>query len=271
MASNCPVMLPNTRVLFTAILQRAGADLICDIGSRDGEDALRLRSIFPSARMVAFEANHYNFDRMMSDLRLRNAKIELFPCAISDSDGEAHFHISDVDYNDENANRGTSSLLAGGNVEVKETTVVPTRRLDRFVLEKYPEAKVIGLWIDVEGAEFGVLSGIAGIKDRVAAIHVETAFTPFREGQRTTKDVTELLGTLGFEPAAVGFEQKHGWGDAVYIRTATREALGWRFRLFRWKSKASSALGAGHIAVFLRKHCPRLYRTAYRLYHRLGS
>jgi FkbM family methyltransferase len=271
MASNSPRMLPNTRVLFTAILQRAGADLICDIGSRDGEDALRLRSLFPAARLFAFEANHYNFDRMAADARLQDARVELFSCAISGADGEARFHISDVDYSDERANRGTSSLLSGGNVEVKETAIVQTRRLDRFVLEKYPDAKVIGLWIDVEGAEYEVLSGIGGIKERIAVIHVETAITPFREGQRTTNELTDLLETLGFEPAAIGFEQKHGWGDAVYIRKSVREALGWRFRLFRWKSKASAALGVGHIAVFLRDRFPRLYRSVYRMYHRLGS
>jgi FkbM family methyltransferase len=264
-------MLPNTRVLFTAILQRAGADLICDIGSRDGEDALRFRLLFPKARVFAFEANHYNFDRMAADDRLRTAGVDLFPCAVSDTDGESRFHISSVDYDDAHANRGTSSLLSGGAVAIKETVVVPTRRLDGVVLEKCPDSAVVGLWIDVEGAEYSVLSGIDRIKDRVAAIHVETALKPLREGQRTTGELTTLLDRLGFEPAAIGFEEKHVWGDIVYVHKATKASLGWRFRLFAWKSKISSVLGVGHMAVFLQKHFPRVYRLAYRLYHRLGA
>jgi FkbM family methyltransferase len=260
----------NTHVLFSALLQRAGADCVCDIGSRDGDDSLRFRNLFPKARVLAFEANHYNYARMAADPRLVEAKIELLPYAVSNADGEATFYVTDVDYSNPEENRGTSSLLSGGEAKLKEQARVETRRLDRLILEKCPEARAIGLWIDVEGAEYVVLEGIEGIRDRVAAIHVETALKPLREGQRTTAELSQLMDRLGFEISARGFEEKHVWGDIVYVRKDLRKKLGWRHGMFKFKARMSSALKVGSIAVFLKKRFPRLYRFAYRLYHRAG-
>ena len=86
----------NTHVLFTALLQNAGADCLCDIGSRDGEDALGFRNLFPKARVFAFEANPYNYNRMQADPRFAAANVVVLPYAISDADGEATFYVSDV-------------------------------------------------------------------------------------------------------------------------------------------------------------------------------
>jgi FkbM family methyltransferase len=263
-------MKVNTHVLFSAILQAAHADCVCDIGSRDGEDAIQFRTLFPNGRILAFEANKYNFSRMVADPRLADARVEVLPFAITSEDGRATFHITDVDYSNPNENRGTSSLLSGGDYEVKEAVSVETRRLDRLVSELNPAVRGVGLWIDVEGAEYGVIEGIEGIKDRVIAIHVETSVRPLRDGQRTMADLTRLLDQLGFDLSASGFEESNVWGDAVYIRKDVRKALGWRHGFFKFKSGVSAALRVGHLAVFLKNRFPALYRMAYKVYHRAG-
>jgi FkbM family methyltransferase len=246
-------MTLNTRVLFTAFLQGADADCICDIGSRDGEDSLRFRNLFPTARILAFEANKFNFEKMQASPQLSDAKIELMPCAVSNADGEATFHITVPSQNDPGDISGTSSLLVTQGVEIRERVQVKTRRLDSILPEVYPNARNIGLWIDVEGAEFQVVQGLSGLTERVVALHVETSS---RE--------------MGFEFAVTNFDEKTDWGDVVYINRAFRAKLGKNYERYLRKARASKVWRLGSIAGFLQNHIPWLYRLAYRYWHRTG-
>ena len=263
-------MLTNTHVLFSALLQGAGADCVCDIGSRDGEDALCFRNLFPQARILAFEANKYNYERIAADARFTDGKVELFPCAVSDTDGEAIFNITAVSSNDPHDVSGTSSLLSGASVDVKESVRVETRRLDGLIQEHCAECRRIGLWVDVEGAEYMVFEGMEGIRDRVAAIHVETAMKPMRDGQRTMPELTVLLERLGFELVEAGFAETDLWGDAVYVNRAVRAELGDTYEAYKRKARMSVKLRVGALAGFLHQRLPWLYRIAYRFYHRVG-
>ena len=264
-------MATNTHVLFSALLQGAGADCLCEIGSRDGEDALRFRNVFPRARILAYEANPHNFALIEADARFAAAKIELFSCAVSNTDGEATFNVTVVSSNDPHGVSGTSSLLGGASVEVKETVRVKTRRLDGLIEERCAECRRIGLWVDVEGAEYMVFEGMEGIRDRVAVIHVETAMKPMRDGQRTMPEVTALLDRMGFDLVDAGFAETDLWGDAVYVNRAVRAELGPAYEAARRKARLSVKLRVGAVAGFLQKRIPWLYRIAYRFYHRLGA
>jgi len=268
MANHTRVLVTNTRILFSALLQSAGVDCVCDIGSRDGMDALRFRTLFPVARILAFEANRHNHASMLSNARLVAARIEMLPLAISNTNGETTFNIT-VD--DADGISGTSSLLSGGSIKVTEIARVQTRRLDEVVAERCPECRHLGLWVDVEGAEYLVFEGMTNICDRVAVIHVETAVKPMREGQRTLAEVTELLDRLGFDLVDVGFSKTDLWGDAVYINRTVRAKLGLKYERFRLKARLSARLRIDYLAVFLYRHTPRLHRIAYRLFHRLGA
>ncbi len=263
-------MLLNTRVLFSGILHAAQADCVCDIGSCDGEDAVRFRGLFSSARILAFEANKYNYERMTLDCRLKDARIEVFPWAISDAEGEAAFHISEFKDTDSASERGTSSLLSHPSVAVKENAIVRTRRIDGVIAELYPAAQSIGLWIDVEGAEYGVIEGMRQICDRVVAIHVETARKPIREGQRVTSELTELLSSLGFDPCGENFSGEETWGDVVFVNRSSQSRLGWRYRYYRWKAGRSLWFQTLQIPVLLKTRFPAIYRRLHRFYHLLG-
>jgi len=263
-------MRTNTKVLFGAILKARGADCFCDIGSRDGVQALLFRHLRPSAAIFAFEANPINFKAMSQNARLSQESIRLFPCAISSSNGMARFHITDVDYDDPEANIGTSSLLVREDLKIKDTVEVPTRRIDELLLEEAPEAGQIGLWIDVEGAEYEVLSGMEKIKDRVVAIHVETALKPIRAGQRTLSDLEELLAPWGFVPCGSNLAPGSDWGDVVFVNRTAIRGLGWRYRICQLKGYFGIIMAADHFAVALKTRWPAAYRLLRRAYIRLG-
>ena len=63
------------------------------------------------------------------------------------------------------------------------------------------EAGPIALWIDVEGAGFEVIEGIAGLRERVCAINLEIETQSFWQQQRLGADVVAALRELGSRPS----------------------------------------------------------------------
>jgi FkbM family methyltransferase len=264
-------MRTNTKTLFAALIKRLDVDCVCDIGSRDGDQSLLFRHLLPSARVMAFEANPINFEMMRKDPRLAEAKVELFSQAIAAEVGTAEFHIADVDYSDPLENRGMSSMLRMDKIKVQRTVQVPTDRIDTFLEAHGPELRHIALWIDVEGMEYGVLQGLSEAREKVVAIHVETAQRPIWKGQRNYDEVRKLLFGLGFQACGTNMRRGDDWGDVVFLQNRAAARLGWQLGVCRLRAWASHWLKADHAAVFLRARAPRLYHFMRRLYLKLGT
>jgi FkbM family methyltransferase len=264
-------VITNTKMLFSSVLRATGADCICDIGSRDGDQALLFRHLCPQAAVYAFEANPINFEVMARDERLARHQIKVFPFAISNAQSTAQFHITDVDYGDPHANKGTSSLLVGADIKIKNSIEVETRRIDQLLGIESPQARNIGLWIDVEGAEFGVLEGIEGIHTRVVAVHVETARVPFREGQKALQELLPLMRSYGFQMAGSNIPKEGTWGDVVFVREQVARSLGFRFAWCKVKGYMARWIRVDHAAVFLKARWPACYHLLRRAYLRVGT
>ena len=270
-------MIRLTRGLFSLALKTVGVDCVCDIGSRDGDDSLFFRNLLPDAVVLAFEPNPINYQIMAARLELRTNHIEVFPYAISSRNGRARFYVTDVDYTDaeneavrqqhqipltedvQKIMMGTSSLLVHEGLKVRQTVEVETYRIDEFILSRYPSVNQVGLWIDVEGAEYAVIEGITRIKERVVALHVETARTPMRIGQKTTDELLPLLASLGFVPCGSNMRPTATAGDVVFLSESTIEALGWKLSALRLIDP---------IAVFLQNQVPWLYHSLRTVYSR---
>jgi FkbM family methyltransferase len=227
--------------------------------------------MYPTARVLAFEANPINCRAMSGNESLRSQRIEIFPYAISNSKGTCRFHITDVDYSDPAANKGTSSLLVKDDLRVKATVEVEARRIDEFIVEHCPEVQRIGFWIDVEGAEHGVLTGMEGIRERVLAVHVETAEVPMRQGQKTLAELEPLMAQHGFVLCGSNIRRSVGWGDVVFVRRSAAEALGPRFALCKLKGYLAYWFQVDRFAVFLKTRFPAVYRVFRRAYLRIGT
>lgn len=259
-------MLTNTKTLFASLVKTAQADCICDIGSRDGMQALLFRHLRPDAQVHAFEANPVNFAVMSRDSRLSAEGIKIHPCLIADKNGTIDFFVEDIDYADPEANRGRSSMLHRPAEKVKEVVKAPAYRIDTFLAEHAGQAKRMCLWIDAEGAEYFIVQGMSGIKDRVFAIHVETSTFEMFLGQRLYPELKELLRTFGFSPCGDNMDQGRRWGDVVFIRDDWRKELGFRFTLLKWKAYLTYWFGADKIAVSLKARMPSMYHFLRRLF-----
>lgn len=264
-------MVINTKALFISILKAARADLICDVGSRDGIQALLFHHVLPQATVMAFEANPINFEMMQRNPALTGSRIDMYPFAITSTNGVAKFHITDVNYSNPDENRGTSSLLICDGLKVLKSVEVETRRLDDFILNRFPNAGRIGIWIDVEGVECAVLEGLTGIAERVVAVHVETARQPLRQSHRTFDELLPLMNSQGFVMCGSNMNRDSVWGDVVFVRQEMANELGARLSKAKTRAWLSYVFKADQIAFFTKARWPFLYRVLRRAYIRLWA
>jgi FkbM family methyltransferase len=265
-------MRKNTRLLFKTLLRLCKVDCVCDVGSCDGGDALKFRQFLPKATVMAFEANPLLYQRMVANQSLRDGRVEVFPYAVSSANGTAVFHVTDTDYDDPREPlKGSSSLLVYKGLKTKEPIEVKTCRLDEFIPSRHAEVQRVGLWIDAEGAEYGVIEGIAGIKTRVMTLHVETALTPQWEGQKVYSEVESLLKSYGFVPLAHNLTKISSWGDVVFVNEKAAADLGFRLTLWRWLISLLAWSRLDTIPSFLIQHCRPLYRLLWFLYTKLPT
>lgn len=206
-------MILDTRHLFTKLLGTLKIGFVCDIGSRDGRESLLFRSKLPKVSIFAFEANPSNFNGMIKNNKIINNKIQVFPYAITNFDGKTTFNIYD------DKTKGTSSLFNTIGKKVQDQIEVQTYRIDSFFNKKGWNLNNTALWIDVEGAGYEVLEGMQKIVDHVSLINIEVETEQIRIGQKTKRDVGDLMTAYGFMELGKSFnERKKKFGDILFIK-----------------------------------------------------
>lgn len=226
-------MLPNTRdsamastplntgILFQLMLRWLKPALICDVGSRDGAHARRFSATVPRGKVVAFEASPVNAAAMRRNARLRARGIEVRECVVGDRDGTVPFFVEQPDKADTDPIAwGLSSTRRRRDeyrIGLRRTEIQQqAQRLDSFISGLDPPPATVAVWIDAEGAAYEVLSGMAGIRDRVQLVHVEVEDREIWHGQRLEPEVRGLLTSWGFHELARG--PRPVQHDVVFVR-----------------------------------------------------
>jgi FkbM family methyltransferase len=241
-----PAMVVNTSWFFCRLLQKMHVDVVCDVGSMDGADALRFRDARPSAQVYAFEANPENLKRMLKDPLLHEHAIQVVGIAAGDVDGEADFFVVPADYSycRRNDVRGMSSLHQRASHPVVATRVATTR-LDTFLRERCDPRVRIGLWIDAEGKTFEVIEGALGIVKQLHVLHVEVETSPdIAADQKLYEQVKLQLCRLGFSEVATDRSTDHPQFNAVYVRNGWNPAFLLWLKTYQLRERLQSALAA---------------------------
>lgn len=210
----------DTRLLFLKLLKTLEVDVVCDVGSMDGTDALRFRRTLDTADIIALEPNPANVIGMQADVALAQAGIEVVPAAAADFDGDAPFYLVPAPSGpEERSLRGMSSLLKRTEPRYAGTCIrTRVLRLDSLLQSRAPHRR-LAFWIDSEGAAFEALTGAAGIARWLQLVHVEVESVPcIGADQRLYADVGALLQTWGFAEIATNANDDAPQFDAVFVR-----------------------------------------------------
>jgi FkbM family methyltransferase len=239
-----PAMIINTSWFFGRLLQKMHVDVVCDVGSMDGADALRFRDARPSAQIYAFEVNPENLRLMNKNPLLRERDIQVVGVAASDVDGEADFFIvpADYSYSRRNDARGMSSLYRRASNPAGATRVATTR-LDTFLRERCSPRVRIGLWIDVEGKAFEVIRGTLGIIKQLRVLHVEVETrAEIAADQKLYEEVKLQLRGLGFSEVATDKSTDHPQFNAVFVRNSWNPAFLLWLKTYLLRERLQSAV-----------------------------
>lgn len=188
------------------------------VGAHRFDELPLINRLFPGLRHIALFEPLEGPLAVLRERAARDPRITVFPVAVSDSDGEAQFHVTSNDGE-------SSSLLRFGShgelfpqVQVQRTINVPTRRLDAALAEAgLPLPDV--LMIDVQGAEFQVLQSLPRtLLQQVRLIYTEVSTESVYAGGGLLPQVESLLDwrfdNLGFAPLAPGVPMH---GNAVFV------------------------------------------------------
>jgi FkbM family methyltransferase len=156
----------NEKSLFLFLAKILKPDLIFDVGSRNGNDAQKFRSILPKSKIIAFEANKQLYLKMLSDPYLKKSNIICYNYAVEKKSGFRNFYIF-------NEKKGTGSILQRKSKTFLKINKVRTISLDNFIENFKVYGKKIFLWIDIEGAAYNLIQGAKKTLLNVDAIIVE--------------------------------------------------------------------------------------------------
>jgi len=202
----------NTEILFQLLVKYLEPWIICDVGTLDASHSVLLRHISKHPRIIAFEANPYNYKKIIDSGIAAKENIEVIHKAVSNQPGKLTFHVQEyTDNAGDEWKAGTSSILERSqDVGDTEEVSIDAIRLDTFLIEHMPDmdTKSIALWIDVEGAGYEVLEGLSDIAKNILFIQVEVETEEVWRGQKLKPDVIELLDKLGFIEVGRGKHEK---------------------------------------------------------------
>ena len=195
--------------------------IILDIGSRYGNESITLKRAFPNSRVYAFECNPDAIRVWRNNIRQED--IHLVEKAVSDVDGIVEFYPINPEKTitpHKDGNIGASSLFRANPAYPYEKYSQDCITVESTTIIKWAMDNNIQhidlVWLDVQGAELKVLTGMRNLLECVKLIHTEVCFKPVYIGQPLFKDIDAFLRSKNF--LLVGFENISGWfGDANYI------------------------------------------------------
>jgi FkbM family methyltransferase len=142
--------------------------VIYDLGANVGVSSLFFASLYPKATIYGFEPLPENFEVCSLNYRGIPNPSQVFPWAIGSKSGQAIFDCK----NDSRGGRLKSTLPDPNLQTIAQIQVKIVSIADLIGKEGLPPPDL--LKIDVEGAEYDVLEGLAGYEDSVGSIYLET-------------------------------------------------------------------------------------------------
>lgn len=195
--SNSAALVAN---YFHELVALISPGLFVEAGAYRADAARRVRADHPDCRVVAFEANPYNYRRYVEELDFAGLGVEFLNLAVTEASGPVTFHLrTRQEGEDLRPVTGNSSLLRRQDADTEyEEITVDAVSLDEYFADS--TAAPVCLWIDVEGASAAVLRGARTLLERTAIVLIEVEEKFIWEHQWRSLDVVEFFLEAGFVP-----------------------------------------------------------------------
>lgn len=213
-ARKLPRDLVKQRVeeLFKTLCLEVEPTIGLEIGAHEAGFSRWLKSEAPGARVVAYEANPYVYEKYVDDVTASG--VEYLHLAVSDVKGTVHLGIPRELLNTEVGRRfgkprtsRMASIAQHRYAEETEMVDVPSVPLDDHLVVNADD--VIVAWIDVEGASGPVLSSGRDVLSRASLVYIEVEREQVWDGQWLDVDVAEFLAGCGLVPIVRDTQRPH--------------------------------------------------------------
>lgn len=182
---------------------------ILDIGSRDLDQSIEFNSVYPNAKIYAFEPTPEQFE-ICKGKALNYSNIQVEQLAISDKIGYLDFYKT-------LGNIGASSLLEPIDVPFSSNQIVEKISVKSDTLKNWIESNKIDsvdvMWMDTQGVELAALMGMEKYLNTVKFIHCEASRDPYYKGHMLRKELETFLLDNGFEIHFHEVPHPYGEGD----------------------------------------------------------
>lgn len=198
------------------------ANIVLEIGSRDAIESINMKKHFKNAKIYAFECNPEAIKICEKNL-LNVDEIHLEKYAVSDFNGPLSFYAIDPEKtitSHKDGNIGASSLFKPNPDYPYENYSVNEIKVESVTINKWANTKNIDkidfIWVDVQGAELKVLSGMSDYLKNVNSIYIEVEFKPIWIGQSLYVDIYEFLSKHGFKIVKV-YGLNDWFGNILFV------------------------------------------------------
>ncbi|MGI8879661.1 MAG: FkbM family methyltransferase [Jatrophihabitans sp.] len=203
--------------LFFRLVRVTEPDLFIEAGAKEASTSLRIRRYLPTARVVAFEANPFTYEKFGALHDFAAANVDYRHLALSDRPGSVTFHVNHNDAGMPQAD-GQGSLLRSHEASngLTEVTVEATT-LDSFFADHTFQRGA--LWIDVEGAAKEVLSGAVGTVGKADVAIIEVEDRAYWGQEWLFPEVSSYFFDRGMIPIARDFQSRYQY-NVIYVSEA---------------------------------------------------
>jgi FkbM family methyltransferase len=193
------------------------ADVVIDIGTRDGDDAEFLREKLSAGRVIAIDANPAAVEKTKANY----PEFVVVHTAVSDVSGETKFYKIDSGDKDMDgcssiySDKIVNEIVFQGKYEVIDVQVT---RMDALL-------RKVGLWgsivdvvkVDIEGFTYECILGFGRLVGNVKMFHLETEKNGSHPGHKGNVAVARLMRELGFALVDLSYEWGPNVQDQVWI------------------------------------------------------